>query len=105
MFGTKLFDHRRLLWTGDLASHVNVPEQRLGKWEVKHDTIKAGETITVVSMRNSIFMGFKTLNVRLDVPLKVTKLLEEGQLWMSTSLQEIFLHHLAVDAARGDRTA
>ena len=95
----KTFDAQRLV--GDLSSAVWVPKAKHGNCEIKIQTIKAGVPQTCVGLRNSLFTGFKSLQVCFPGPSRITQLYEKGSLWMSDTPQEIFLHHWGVDAAKG----
>lgn len=98
-YGEKKFDYNRIL--GDLKSRVRVPARRLGAFEIVHKIVPAGEKMTVVSLRNSLFMGYQPLSVVFTVPHKLTQLLEDGGVWMTDSPQEIFTLAPGIDAARG----
>jgi len=67
---------------------LNIPEQKIGKWEIKHKLIKAGEEITIVSVRDAIFSGKKSQKAIVDNPIIVHQLYGDGGLWMSDSPQE-----------------
>lgn len=105
----KVFDPHRIFT--DLKSEVDIPEQRIGRFEIRHSIIKAGEKIPVVTMRNALFMHYKPLDIILPFDYTVTKLhqyyedskndMDKGT-WMTTHPQEIFSSHMVHDAAFGD---
>jgi SAM-dependent methyltransferase len=96
-FGTKTFAARRII--ADLRSEVQLPAGKSGNCEIthKHET----GPFTVVSHRNSLFSKFAALKAGIEGGLLITELKEDGLVWMRDHPQEIFLHHYAIDAAKG----
>jgi hypothetical protein len=86
----------------ELASAVNIPEKHSRKYRIEHEIIKQGTPVTLISMRNAILMGYKSLNIIFDTDLKIHKLKsKDGGLLMSDHPQEIFLAHEGLKAAHG----
>ena len=81
---------------------LNLRERKIGKYEVKIETVPAGKELTVVSARNWLMMGYRRLNVIYDNPGPLYKLLNmNGGLLMSDSPQEMFLQYEAYKNAKG----
>jgi hypothetical protein len=70
-----------------------LPEGKSGNFEVKHEVAKKGEKLTVVSMRNAIFMGLKPSVAVLNNDVTIHRLIEHdgehGGTWMTTMPQEL----------------
>jgi len=78
-----------------------IPAGKCNGVSVEVDTIKAGERIDVVSMRNAIFMGMKPLAVSFTSPLEVRRLKYDGGTWMTDHPQEIWQMDWALERMRG----
>jgi len=50
---------------------------------------KEGEELTVVSMRNAIFMGLKPTKIILDRDVQIHKLTDQDGIWMTSLPQEL----------------
>lgn len=71
-------------------SELYIPEQKIGGFQIQHEILEKGSTITVVSLRNSLFDGRKPLRYRLDQNYLQHKLVEDrAGVWMTDSLQEL----------------
>lgn len=96
----KTFDAQRIVT--DLRSDVILPCGKAGKCEICYKDHPPGSKFPIVSMRNSLFTGFNASTACVEQFTRFTQLHEDGLLWMQDSPIEIFLHHFAVDAAKGD---
>jgi len=76
-------------------------EKKIGKFEVKIETILPDRVLPVVSARNWLLMGYRQRSVQFSSPRPLYQLLEEGNLRMSDSPQEIFLQYDAYKEAKG----
>jgi hypothetical protein len=76
-------------------------EKKVGKWEIRIDTILPMKEMTIVSARNWLMMGYKQLKCSFIEPRLVYKLLEEGKVRMSDTPQEMFLQYEAYKEAHG----
>ncbi len=71
----------------------HLPTGKSGQFSVTTKRHEKGEKLTVVSMRNAIFMGLEPMSVLLDRPVYTHWLQEEGRaMWMSTMPQEVEQH-------------
>ena len=86
-----------------MASMVDIPEKSGKKYCIKHEIIKKGEPVTVISMRNSIMMGYRPVTARFDTDLKIHKLCtkKDKRTLMSDHPQEIFLSKEGITLAMG----
>lgn len=70
------------------------PEHPVGGWgdvHIEHEVVPAGSPITVVSMRNAIFMGSRPASIKFDSPFTIRHLVsKEYGKWMSDSPQEVW---------------
>lgn len=83
-------------------SQIMLPQKKVGKYKIKIDVVPAGKEMTVVSKRNWLMMGYKSLKVTFDSPRLLFKLIKDGQgLLMSDSPQEMFLQYEAYKNAKG----
>jgi len=86
----------------DLFSPLQLKDDRVGKFSIETQVIPAGEEITVVSSRQTLFSGKRGLIIRLDIPLVIRKLVERGKgVWMSDSPYEIEAHREVIHKCRG----
>lgn len=79
-----------------------IPEQKIGKWQVKHVLHRKGEKITIVSMRNSIFDGRLPKTVTLPSNTFMHELIGPTGVWMRDSPQEIEQARLLVQDFHGE---
>jgi len=86
-----------------LYSPLDIPEKKIGKYEIKHDVLKRGAEVTVVSLRNSLFYGIPSCKVNLPRERIIHKLCKQGHgILMTDSPQETFMMSQAVEKAHGD---
>jgi len=70
-----------------------LPERKNRRFSITIEFKKKGTTLPIVSMRNSLFMGIPRTSVKLDHPLGIHTLREEGVAnWMTSMPQEIEQH-------------
>jgi len=70
-----------------------LPERKSHKCSITIDFKKPGTTLPVVSMRNSLFMGLPMVSLKVDRPLGIHTLKQEGMgTWMTSMPQEIEQH-------------
>src|SRR5215471_6321218 len=68
----------------------HLPEGRSGNVHIERELVAKGHKLTVVSIRNSLFMGMPMSSVYTDRETTIHRLIEDGQgTWMSTLPQEI----------------
>jgi hypothetical protein len=86
---------------------INIPPNKVGKWEIRHKVFPAGSTIDVISSREAIFnrvMGKKRkrpTTALLVSSVKFHQLLEDGGIWMSDIPQEQESHKHVVKKCKG----
>jgi len=73
----------------DFRSPVDLPEGKTGKFEVKHTH---GDCFDIVSMREAITTGRQPLTVKLEEPIRIHELYEEGKLWIADVPIEVRQH-------------
>lgn len=81
-----------------------LPAGKSGKCRVRVETKPPGTELTVVSMRNAIFMGLKPAKLVLAQDTQIHYLDETGKnaaMWMSTIPQEIEQHQRQLAGAHG----
>lgn len=79
-----------------------LPPGEKGKFKIEVDFKPAGKELTVVSMRNALFMGLRPTMMTLTAPLGVHTLSENGRAtWMTSLPQEIEQHHRQLANVRG----
>ena len=85
-----------------------LPAGKSGNVEIQHKIAKKGDKLTVVSMRNAIFMGLRPTSLLLPCDVLVHWLIENDKngnkiaTWMSTMPQEIEQHERQLARAHGD---
>src|SRR5256885_1715689 len=77
----------------DFRSPVSLPEGKSGKFEVKHTY---GDCFDVVSIREAITTGKQPLTVKLEEPIRIHELYEDGQLWIADVPIEVRQHQEAL---------
>lgn len=84
-------------------SAIRVPEKKKGRWSVEHKLLRSGSEITVVSMRNAIFdgTGRAPKSFILDQDYYQHILGEQGNIWMTDSIQELEQMKFSVQDFRG----
>lgn len=79
-----------------------LPEGQCGKWRVVQKVEPQGKQMTVVSLRNSIFMGLPSTHITLPQDTVIHHLMEGKRgLWMSTRFQEIEQHERQLRKMQG----
>jgi len=81
------------LWEHPDGSHSFLPfwlpTGRSGKWSIDKQIVPEGTELTVVSMRNAIFMGLPHSKIKVNRETVIHHLYEGESLWMSDRPQEI----------------
>src|ERR1051325_616371 len=86
-----------------LQLRPQVPAGKSGDVEITHRYTEVGEPVTVVSVRNSLMMGYKPLKIRFDVPILIRSLSQESEgTWMSDQPQELWQQDMAAKRLRGN---
>lgn len=84
----------------------HLPEGKRGQWRVTVKEHKVGEKLTIVSMRNAIFMGLKPASAICDRPIYTHWLEQRGGgrngTWMTSMPQEIEQHERQLKNFHGD---
>lgn len=80
----------------------NIPDGTEGDVKVTHYTHPAGKPIQVVSLRNTLLMGYHQMNLSLDKPLEIAQLSYKGGVWMTSEPQELWQMDLAIKEAYGN---
>ena len=80
---------------------LDIPEKKIGEWEVKHKIVPKGNKLTIVSLRDAIFSGKKQQSAILDFPLRLHFLHENGNTWMSDTPQEVEGQKEVVEKCKG----
>lgn len=75
----------------------NVPAGESGDHKIVHKTVKKGESVTVVSLRDMMMTGCKSANMAFDRKSVIRELVYEGGTWMTDSPQEIWQMKEALD--------
>lgn len=88
-------------WLGDrLGERPETPDGRDGKVRITHEVVPAGRKVTVVSMRNGLFMGQQPTDASFVSDLKIRHLEYEGGEWMADSPQEVWQMHDPLELIR-----
>lgn len=75
----------------ELITPLRLKERVVGKHSIKVSTIKAGEPVQIVSIRNAIYAGLRPLRAKFDVDLRVHQLVANGDcVWTSDHPQELY---------------
>lgn len=85
-------------------SPLNLPEAERGAWAIKHSTLPTGETVQVVSPRQSIMTGRPPVAAILAEPLRIHSLTENGTssgVWMTDNPAELVAMHEFAQEASG----
>ena len=84
-----------------IPPNIDYSLKKSGEYSIEMDVIPKGEPMTVVSMRNSLLMGYKPQKICLDTFRIIHKLKKGKDLLMSDSPQEMFLQYTCVENAHG----
>ena len=96
----KQVNAKRLLQLIKFTPHI--PDGTAGDIKVTHYIHPAGKPIQVVSMRNTLLMGYHQMHLSLDKPLDVSQLSYNGGVWMTSEPQELWQMDLAIKEAYGN---
>lgn len=83
-------------------SPLDIPVGKVGKWEIRHKTIKPGENIPIISQRDALFSGKKAEYAIVTTPIVIHQLFEDGGLWMTDTPQEQELHKDVIKQCKGN---
>jgi len=79
-----------------------LPERKSHRYSITIEFKKKGSTLPIVSMRNALFMGLPMTTLKLDRPLGIHTLREEGECtWMTSMPQEIEQHSRQLTGMKG----
>lgn len=82
-------------------SPLNIPQGKSGGYEITHQLHPTGESITIVSMRDAIFTGQKSLKVVYNEPVMYTILKGKDGIWMTDVPAEQVQAHNALKKCKG----
>lgn len=92
-------------------SDLSIPEGTCGDYSIKHEIINPGTELAVVSPRDAMFQGRKTVSIKTDQIRTIHKLIEIGKndkgktsscvAWMTDFPYEVFSHHEDIDGFSG----
>jgi len=83
-------------------SILDIPENKIGAWEIKHDNRGIGAEFSLSTTRTQIFQGDRGGKVRFEMPTRWHKLLEKNGIWMSDYPIEQYQHDELLKDMKGN---
>ena len=83
-------------------SPLKIPEQKMGKFSIRHKLHPKGTILDVVSMRTALYSGCAPTKIQLSKDRTIHQLLEDDGILMSDIPQEIYDHQKPIENAHGD---
>lgn len=82
-------------------SPLIIPKGCSGLYEIDVRLHPEGKPITVLSVRTALFTGQRPISVTYDVPIMITRLLENGHVWMTDVPEEQVTCHKELSQCSG----
>lgn len=91
----------KILKEAPFRTPLNLEERQSGLWSIKAEELQIGVSVPLISRRTSFLTGAPILHIKLSNPLRVHKLMHDGDLITSDIPQEVYTQSLSFKKAHG----